>query len=297
MRKLLIGGAAAALLATPAAARDKSGYFGAEGGALWAKDLNHDLTIVRAPPSTVVGSVVVEDGALMDFKKPGLDLDLILGYDFGIVRLEGELGYKRASLDSVGLRSASAGPVVTSGSGGNVGVTSAMANLLLDFGNDDGLSFYAGPGAGWARVKMNNIAPANAAFDIEGKDSGLALQGIAGIRYAITPQLDIGLKYRYFRSSKLDFDNIIGELNSSGVTYDARSRFKSHSVLFSIIYNFAEPAAPPPPPPPPMPPAPPPPPPPPATQTCPDGSVVLATDSCPVPPPPPPPPPPAPERG
>ena len=37
--------------------------------------------------------------------------------------------------------------------------------------------------------------------------------------------------------------------------------------------------------------------PPPATQTCPDGSVILATDTCPAPPPPPPPPPPAPERG
>ena len=45
------------------------------------------------------------------------------------------------------------------------------------------------------------------------------------------------------------------------------------------------------------PPPPPPPPPPPATQTCADGSVVLATEACPVPPPPPPPPPPAPERG
>jgi len=44
-------------------------------------------------------------------------------------------------------------------------------------------------------------------------------------------------------------------------------------------------------------PPPPPPPPPPATQTCPDGSVILATDACPAPPPPPPPPPPAPERG
>jgi outer membrane receptor protein involved in Fe transport len=45
------------------------------------------------------------------------------------------------------------------------------------------------------------------------------------------------------------------------------------------------------------PPAPPPPAPPPATQTCADGSVILATDSCPLPPAPPPPPPPAPERG
>ena len=40
-----------------------------------------------------------------------------------------------------------------------------------------------------------------------------------------------------------------------------------------------------------------PPPAPPATQTCADGSVILATDACPAPPPPPPPPPPAPERG
>ena len=40
---------------------------------------------------------------------------------------------------------------------------------------------------------------------------------------------------------------------------------------------------------------PPPPPAPPATQTCPDGSVILATDVCPPPPPPPPPPAPAPE--
>ncbi|HYI42893.1 MAG TPA: TonB-dependent receptor, partial [Sphingomicrobium sp.] len=46
-----------------------------------------------------------------------------------------------------------------------------------------------------------------------------------------------------------------------------------------------------------VPPAPPPPPAAPATQTCPDGSVILATDACPAPPPPPPPPAPMPERG
>jgi len=48
----------------------------------------------------------------------------------------------------------------------------------------------------------------------------------------------------------------------------------------------------------PAPPPPPPPPPPPATQTCPNGAVMLATDTCPAPPPPPPPPPaPQGERG
>jgi TonB-dependent receptor len=62
-----------------------------------------------------------------------------------------------------------------------------------------------------------------------------------------------------------------------------------------VRVSFGGDAAPPPPPPPPV--APPPPPPPPATQTCADGSVILATDACPAPPPPPPPPAPAPERG
>jgi TonB-dependent receptor len=51
------------------------------------------------------------------------------------------------------------------------------------------------------------------------------------------------------------------------------------------------------PPPPPMPAPPPPPPAPPAMQTCPGGSVILATDACPAPPPPPAPPAAAPERG
>jgi iron complex outermembrane receptor protein len=65
--------------------------------------------------------------------------------------------------------------------------------------------------------------------------------------------------------------------------------------MLGATYKFG---ANPPPPPPPPPPAPPPPPPPaPATQTCADGSTILATDVCPAPPPPPPPPAPAPERG
>jgi len=62
---------------------------------------------------------------------------------------------------------------------------------------------------------------------------------------------------------------------------------------FTYKFGAEAPAAAPLPPPPPPPPAPPP-----ATQTCGDGSVILATEACPVPPPPPPPPPPpAPERG
>ena len=82
-----------------------------------------------------------------------------------------------------------------------------------------------------------------------------------------------------------------GNGNTFPQVYDALGRY----VFAGLTATFGGPSAPMPaplPPPPPPPPAPPPP----ATQTCADGSVILATDACPVPPPPPPPPP-EPERG
>jgi hypothetical protein len=75
-------------------------------------------------------------------------------------------------------------------------------------------------------------------------------------------------------------------------TWDALGRYIWMGATISFVPKPSVPYVAPPPPLPPPPPAPPP-----ATQTCPDGSVILATDACPLPPPPPPPPPPEPERG
>ena len=33
------------------------------------------------------------------FRERGIDVDAIIGYDFGMFRLEGEIGYKRAKVD------------------------------------------------------------------------------------------------------------------------------------------------------------------------------------------------------
>ena len=356
MRKYLLAAAAAVAVATPAAARDGSGYFGIEGGILFPKDQDADLTatFVNSAQSPAAGSVVdpldgtglvgaiaaapaaITGDVDLNMKR-GYDIDAIAGYDFGLFRLEGEIGYKRSKIKSADVD----GAFVTALEGGlnpdtgtafvfddtdfdltdRVSVLSGMVNALLDFGNEDGLSFYGGGGFGRARVKM-----------LGDSDSAWAWQGIAGVRFAISPNMDLGLKYRYFRTGNLDFfpgsaalvsstrtaavanvtdpgadpvdpaDDIAGT-GTTDVTYtrtatltgDADNHFSSHSLLASLIFNFGahEEAAPPPPPPPPPPPAPPPP----ATQTCPDGTVILATEACPAPPPPPPPPPPAPERG
>jgi opacity protein-like surface antigen len=272
MRSLLLAAAAAAAIATPALARDGSPYVGIEGGLMIVEDL---------PQSVTSDGIRFEDGLSVDFKR-GLDADAIAGYDFGAFRLEGELGYKRLRLDEVTLSSALASNLGVPTTGfdvsGHGSVLSLMANGLFDFGNDDGWSGYIGGGIGRARVSLEGD-----------RDSAFAWQGIAGVRKAITENIDLGLKYRYFRTGNVTFNDDDFAISSSG-------KLRSHSLLASLIFNFGAPA-----------PAPvvvepvvaPPPPPPPATQTCYDGSVILATDVCPQPPveTPPPPPAPVPERG
>ena len=308
MRTFLAATTALVALASPAAARDGAPYFGIEGGILFPRDTNYRADSIRVQTvpigSGLLGQTVTTtntifgSGFVADYKK-GLDLDAIVGYDFGLFRLEGELGYKRARLRDLGasdtlLAAINTAPIsgVTSDSfafGNRTTILSGMINALVDFQVTPGVSIYGGVGGGRARVKT-----------FGDRDSAIALQLIGGVSTAISQNLDLGLKYRYFRTGKLRYDTAASFTGAGGSTsvstFSNESKFRSHSLLASLIFNFGgvtEYA----PPPPPVEVAPPPPPPPPATQTCPDGSVILATDACPVPPPPPPPPPPEPERG
>ncbi|HVL79595.1 MAG TPA: outer membrane beta-barrel protein [Sphingomicrobium sp.] len=330
MRRYLLAAAAAAAVATPAVARDGSPYVGIEGGILFPRsqsgDAFVDFTTTQSPatPAAPAGPADAnfENAFGVDYRR-GIDVDVIAGYDFGMFRLEGELGWKRARLRefevdnafinslNIALNRPSAAPdpgapgraALTADDvplSGRMNIISAMANALIDIGADDGLSFYGGPGFGraWARFQGE-------------RDSAWAWQLIAGVRYALSPNMDVGLKYRYFRTGRLGFSDdegfalqgnpdrfVINQTNvdrttNAVVLTDFDTRFRSHSLLASLIFNFGAPAAvlPPPPPPPPPPPVAP------QTRTCPDGTVVLATDACPLPPPPPPPPMPLPERG
>lgn len=262
MRKLAIVMAlASTALATSAYARDGAWYVGIEGGGLLVEDSKFDLG-------------AVSKGVEVDHEI-GYDVDGIIGYDFGPVRAEFEVGYKNANLDTVTVNGAALVPGGGGTSGlpggaygagtyesadGNTRVLSFMGNLLADFGNDDGFSGYIGGGAGLARVKQSDyqIAKFGSAF-VDDSDSRFAWQIIAGVRRALTDKIDLGLKYRFF-----NVDNVkTVAVDGSPMKGDIRS----HSLLASLVYNFGESAAPPPPPPPPPPPEPAPPPPPPPVAT------------------------------
>ena len=304
MRGFLLAAAATMAVASPALARDGAGYFGIEGGILVPRDTNYFVNSTRVQTVPTGGGLLGQtvttssntfgSGFISDYKK-GVDLDVIAGYDFGLIRIEGELGYKRARL-----RDLTASPTLVaaintapiSGAtassfdfGSRLTVMSAMLNGLVDFSIAPDVSIYGGGGVGYARVKT-----------FGDRDNALAWQLIGGISTAISPNVDLGLKYRYFETRKLRFDSggrFTGTGGSTSVsTFSNEAKFRSHSALVSLIFNFGA-AAPPPPPPVEAAPPPPPPPPPPATQTCADGSVIEAASECPPPPAPPPPPPPA----
>ena len=178
MKKIMMVALAASSLATPAIAKDGAAYIGIEGGVLFPKDQDGDVfvnyTTTQTVPTTptVVGpaDTTYNNGFGVDYKK-GIDLDLIAGYDFGMFRLEAELGWKRAGLDEftvdssmiTALNTALNRPDNDVGAvggfapltaddvdlSGKVKVLSGMINALLDI-ND---TFYVGGGFGRAKVK------------------------------------------------------------------------------------------------------------------------------------------------
>ena len=136
--------AAAAAISTPAVARDHSGYVGLEGGVTFPKSNLH----IDATDSSYFGYYLYNytGSYTATFKthyKTGIDADVIGGYDFGMFRLEGELGYKRAKHDHYSL--SGFGSVDADG---KTTAYSAMVNGLIDFGRDDGVNFSVGGGVG-----------------------------------------------------------------------------------------------------------------------------------------------------
>ncbi|MDB5696513.1 MAG: flagellar motor protein MotB [Sphingomonas bacterium] len=257
MRKLAIVLAlASTALATPALARDKSWYVGVEGGAMIVEDIDYDITLVTG--------TTVDRAASVDHEY-GWDVGGQIGYDFGGFRVEAEVSYRQAVVD--GFRSSVTTPVYTStgglvdstsGSfnyaGGKTNALSFMLNGLLDFGPDDGVQGFVGGGVGVARVKARYGLNRFGSF-LDDSDTNFAYQALAGIRAPLSDNVDVSVKYRFFNVDNVQLNDVRNRLHEG--------RFRSHSILGGLTYNFFTPEppvvvapvvveTPPPPPPPPV---------------------------------------------
>jgi OmpA-OmpF porin, OOP family len=285
MRNHLLAAAVLAATGSPALAAADGPYVGIEGGVTipQSSDLDVILNNTTANPVTIT---TYSNGYNVKYKT-GWNADALAGYKLGLFRFEVEGGYQRAKVKDVNVSSTLLGDVGTAagttatvsnlGIGSRMGVAYVTANALIDSDIGGGFGAYAGGGIGRAWASFSGD-----------KDNAMALTGIAGIRYAVSPNIDAGVKYQYLHTGKLNFSDAF-TVNGVNFASSAKGNYDSHNILASLVYNFNSRGATPAPVPAAAPAPPPPPPPAPATQTCPDGTVVLATSTCPAPPPPPPP--------
>lgn len=196
----------AALTAQPATAQDATTYI---SGA---------LGVVDAPSTTVTDTAsrsVKFDNGYMGA--------LALGYDYASPwRTEIELARRAVGLDTVSSTNAS----------GDLSATSLMGNVLYDFTIDSPLTPYLGVGIGASRVSMDNASPFGAS-SINDTDTGMALQGIAGVSYALEDNLDLFADYRYFTTRNVDMRTRAG----NNASFDVNT----HSVMVGLRFSFGAP--------------------------------------------------------
>lgn len=163
-----------------------------------------------------------------DGVKPDFDTGYIVSGTFGYhwrygFALEAEYAYRKNSLDSLwyyGLNFDVPGDYWSS---------SCMANLLWDFPFRHSRSFwgrlypYVGTGIGY---DFQRIRAHEDGFVWKDKHEGFAWQAIAGIRYLVSPHVDIGIEYK-FHKGPLEGVSI----NSIGLSLAYAFGYKKHQKV------------------------------------------------------------------
>lgn len=164
---------------------------------------------------------------------PGLFIGGTGGYDFGFIRVEGELSYKYADIKSIHDQ--------TNGfrfydSDGNIGALAMMFNTFLDLHNDSPVTPYLGGGIGFASLHMSDTFgtdPTDGQRSLLYADDDatvFAYQIGAGLEFAINRKLSLDLGYRYFATDTATFD--------SDPERTVNLKLESHNVAIGFRIRF-----------------------------------------------------------
>jgi outer membrane protein OmpA-like peptidoglycan-associated protein len=163
---------------------------------------------------------------------PGYALVGQVGYGFGQVRLEGEVGWRANSLDKF------SNAMGSSSGGGNIEGVSVFGNAYYDFNTGSKFTPYLGVGVGGLDVMADNIS-GNGATVTNGSQFVFAYQGIAGVSYAVNDTLSIKGDYRYVRTEKASLS-----LESDYGMGNAKGPYAAHAVMLGFTMKFPPAAAP-----------------------------------------------------
>lgn len=141
------------------------------------------------------------------------------GYDFGSIRAEGEVTYRRNDLNKFTTHATVDGTNIStsSNSDGYVSSLGFMANCFLDYDNDSRFTPYGGGGVGLSITKHSNGSSQD--------DTVFAYQLGAGLAFEATEFITIELSYRFFGTSD-------PELGSTTVEYI------THNILLGFRFTI-----------------------------------------------------------
>ncbi|HJT08131.1 MAG TPA: outer membrane beta-barrel protein [Stellaceae bacterium] len=216
--------AAIALAAPPARAAEGDWYASLYGGAMFLEDANNP-----------------GNSNALDFHsvaKTGYDARVAVGvYRAPQVRVEGEIGYRRAGLDRLSFNNdaglgAAAGMAPLAGStsaSGHVSAISAMLNAYYDYDTGSAWRPYIDAGIGAARLSMHNVSASGVPV-VDAFDTVFAYQLGLGLGYDVTKSLTLAVEYRYFTTLDPTFRDAAGQ--------SFNSEFTSHNLALGVRYRF-----------------------------------------------------------
>lgn len=186
----------------------------------------------------------INGGTISTDNGSGLGLGGVLGYDFGMVRLDGEIVLRGNTTDSVGdipLETAGFSFLGSGDSGDSLTYAfSYMVNGYFDLPTGGPLSFYIGGGIGYATVSVEWDTPGWFPLSIvhvaDDSDTGLAYQFSGGIGYEINPRFTVTFGYRYFATEEMQMEFASGSPFGSG---PFTMEYQSHefNVGVRILFN------------------------------------------------------------
>jgi opacity protein-like surface antigen len=160
---------------------------------------------------------------------PGINIGGTAGYDYGFLRLEGELSYKHGEIATItdqinGQRFHNAD--------GNLGALAVMFNGFFDLHNDSPVTPYVGGGIGFAAMHLSDTFVSEYGPPIyqQDDDSVFAYQAGAGLEIAFNQRLSLDLGYRYFATSKAKF--------GSDRDITTELKFQSHNVAIGLRVKY-----------------------------------------------------------
>lgn len=164
---------------------------------------------------------------------PGWGVNGALGHAWGLFRVEGEISYRMAELDSLTVDSLTAAGLTLTGLGtfpisGDMSILAFLANGWRDFKTGTDFKPYIGGGIGIANVGFDLGAA-------EDDDWVFAYQAGVGLGYELTKNVTASLGYRFFGTTTAEYST---QTAAFGTVTDDVGPIYTHNIELGFRVSF-----------------------------------------------------------